>query len=117
MDALRKRLFLVAPLLLALVMLCGCAKKMSDQKFADVAGTIYENVQANWDHQASETWATYYERRIAEACAKHGTSLGEWDAKMKDVREHPEKYEKLLDKDVLTALLEWEDQRQSTKEG
>ncbi|HEY3296475.1 MAG TPA: hypothetical protein VGL38_13685 [bacterium] len=97
--------------------LSGCGKKITDQKFADVAATIYENVQANWDHQSNETWATYYERRIAEACAKNGTSLAEWDQKMKDVKAHPEQFEKVVDKDVLHSLLEWEAQREAAKNG
>lgn len=103
--------------LCACCLLAGCGTKMSDQKFADVAGTIFDNVQANWDHQSNESWATYYERRIAEACAKHGTSPAAWDMKMKDVKEHPEKFEKVIDKEILDALLEWERQRQATKEG
>ncbi len=110
-------LTLAAALLLTGGLLSGCGKKMTDQKFAEVANTIYENVQAGWDHQSNETWATYYERRIAEACAKHGTSPAEWDRKMRDVKEHPEKFENVVDKEILNSLLEWEAQRQATKQG
>jgi hypothetical protein len=108
---------ILALALLGCVLLTGCGEKMSDQKFSDVANTIYENVQANWDHQSGESWATYYERRIGEACAKHGTSPAAWDKKMAEVKEHPEKFEKVVDKDVLTALLQWEQQREDTKQG
>ena len=101
----------------ALLMLAGCGERMSDEKFVAVANTIYENVQRNWDHQSSESWATYYERRIAEACAQNGTSPAAWDEKIREMKEHPEKFAKLLDQEVITALLEWEDQRQATKEG
>jgi uncharacterized lipoprotein YajG len=106
---------ILAALVATLVMLAGCAKKMSDQKFVAVANMIYENVQANWDHQESESWATYYDRRIAEACAKNGTSPREWDDKMEDVKAHPDKYAKLLDKEELSSILEWQGQREAAK--
>jgi hypothetical protein len=97
--------------------LSGCAKKMTDEKFADTAATNYENVKANWDHPAGESWATYYERRIAEACAKNNTEPAAWYSRMNDMIAHPEKYEKLLQKDVIESLIDWEQQRQATKEG
>jgi hypothetical protein len=108
---------LLAAAIMMLMTLTGCGKKMADEKFAAVAGTIYSNVKTQWDHQASESWATYYERRIAEACAENGTSVVEWNEKMKDVVAHPEKYEKVVEKDVLNSLLQWEEQRQAAKQG
>jgi hypothetical protein len=98
------------------LMLAGCGKKMADRKFADVATTIYNAIQDNWDHQPGERWVVYYERRIAEACAKNGTSPGDWDKKIRDVKDRQEEFEKILDKDVLNEILKWEADRQAAHE-
>jgi hypothetical protein len=99
-------------LALAALILAGCGgKKMTDDDFVTVASTIYDNVRANWDHQANESWDNYYDRRIAEACIQYGFKPQAWDKKMNDVLKHPEKFKDKLDAEALEQLIQWQNQR------
>jgi hypothetical protein len=109
--------------LTALLLACGLAlllggcggKTMTDDDFAAVANTIYENIRAGWDHQANETWDSYYERRIGEACTQRGFEIKTWDKKMREVAQHPDAYKDKLDPDVLAQLLQWQQDRVAAK--
>ncbi len=98
------------------LLIFGCGgKKMTDDDFVTVATTIYENIRAGWDHQPNETWESYYERRIGEACIQHGFEIKTWDKKLREVAKHPGKWQDKIDAEVLDQLLKWQTERVAAK--